>query len=97
MTIFGIHYYERSNLLGKKTKWNKPLQSFAIGIDSAGCNGLTDQYIIEQLEENLAIAARFAAADTGFGKQANRVYNLAKEFFATCTLKTGVLRYLARS
>ena len=49
-------------------------------INSAGCDGLTDQYIIEKLETNPAIAARFAAADTGFGKQAHRVYNLAKVF-----------------
>ena len=47
-------------------------------INASGVGGLSDDYILDKLKTNIALAHRFAAADNGFGKQAHRVYNLAK-------------------
>jgi len=54
-------------------------------INGGGCNGLSNEYIIDKLKMNIHIARRFAAADTGFGKQSHRVYNLAKAFLTSHT------------
>ena len=54
-------------------------------INGGGCNGLSDEYIIDKLKTNIHVARRFAAADTGFGNQSHRVYNLAKVFLTSHT------------